>query len=222
MKVNFQIEVHIYSDEALRDECYLEPGAPFGTLSPYALIPLRRNRNCEFTFQYSDTTTIKEALRAILQRIECDDPDILEVNENSIHFTHNGERYWVQDKNANLANLIVKYLDPSQCGIVSVQILVSADAGAAACEEGLRYFVHSHEAGKHNEPHIHVRDTEHEYEVSLAISDGRVLAGTMPRKMLKKAQKKIAADKAYFYNCWSTMTDGLLPDINHHYGYIQY
>lgn len=87
---------------------------------------------------------------------------------------------------------------------------------------GFQIEIHAYCEESHNEPHVHVRDTGYEYEASLALKDGRILAGSFPRKLLKKAQRKLVEEQAYFLRCWNTQTDGLTVDINHHFGYIKY
>ena len=221
MEICLEIEVHVYAGGRLCDE-YLVDDTPCGVLAPEAVLPLRRNKKCKLYYSYSESTTAGDAIQAILKRIECDREDILDVGEYCVWFLHKTERYQVSDKSITLYSLLRNYLDLEESGKVLVQILVSADAGAICCDEGIRYYMHSHEAGKHNEPHVHVEDTGHNYEASIALSDGRILAGEFPRKLLKKAQKKIYEDNAYFYECWQAKTDGLIPDINHHYGYIKY
>ena len=67
-----------------------------------------------------------------------------------------------------------------------------------------------------------MRDAGYEYEASIRISDGEIIAGTLPTKLANKAKDKILEDQDYLYHCWNTMTDGLKIDINHHYGYIEY
>lgn len=118
--------------------------------------------------------------------------------------------------------ILKKYLDPNNIGTITFSVLVSCDAGGVAREGPLRYFVHSHEAGSHHEPHIHVRDNAYEHEASIRISDGEIIAGELPSKYAKMAKTKILSDQEFFYNCWNTLTDGLQVDINHHYGYIEY
>lgn len=82
--------------------------------------------------------------------------------------------------------------------------------------------MHSREEGKHNRSHVHVRTTSYEYEVSIDIENGEVLAGKMPGKQLRCAKEKILSDKNYFMKCWNELTDGLQPDIDKHYGYLKY
>lgn len=222
MEICFEIEVHIYAEERLCDE-FLEDGASCGILGPEVVLPLRRNRNCILSYQYvEETATTGDAIHAIIHRVEGDNEENYAVTDDCVRFLYGSERYLVANKMLNLHGLIEKYLDPEESGKVRVQILVCADAGTVCCEDGIRYYMHSRKAGKHNEPHVHVRDTGHKYSASLALSDGRVLVGKFPGKLLKKAQKKLAQEQEYFYQCWQAMTDGLVPDINYRLGLIQY
>lgn len=221
MEICFEIEVHIYAEERLCDEI-LEDGASCGILGPEVVLPLRRNRNCKFHYQYSKSTTAADAIRAILKRIECDSEDILVVNDYCVRFLHGTERYLVSNQSKDLYSLLRNYFDPEESGRVFVQILVCADAGTIFQEDGIRFFMNSRESGKHKAPHVHVESTGHEYSASLAISDGKVLAGKFPKKLLKKARKKINDEQEYFYQCWQAKTDGLISDINRRFGYTNY
>ena len=222
MEICFKIEVHFYLAEQLFDEILDDDFDSRGILGPELILPLRKNRNCTLQYQYTMATTIGEAIQAIIQRVEGANTENYVVSDDCVNFLHGTERYQIADTALNLRNLIEKYLDSHKTGNIRVQILNCADAGGICYEDGIRYYMHSHEAGKHNEPHVHVEDTGHNYEASIALSDGRILAGEFPRKLLKKAQKKIYEDNAYFFECWQAKTDGLIPDINHHYGYIKY
>jgi len=51
---------------------------------------------------------------------------------------------------------------------------------------GLLVMIFFEAASKHKKPHIHVRYQRH--TASLAISDGKVLAGSLPEKKLKMVQ----------------------------------
>lgn len=84
-------------------------------------------------------------------------------------------------------------------------------------EDGIRYFMHAREGVRHNCPHVHV-DYRHESEASISVVDGTVLQGTLPKKVLKKAQTRILGEKAFLLECWNKYTDGLKVDINHYFG----
>ena len=63
---------------------------------------------------------------------------------------------------------------------------------------------------------------QYDYEASIDIQTGEVLAGNLPKKELKNAKKVILSDSKYFIECWNEMTDGLSIDINNHYGLTDY
>lgn len=220
MNIIIQIETHAYAEEKLCDEI-LDENLPddvqsCGILGPEIILPLRRNRHCELKFEYTEATTVGEVQHAVLEHIQSLNHGVW------LAFLSGGERFKIGDRNACFSKLVEKYLDPCDTGKIKVAALVSLDAGVV-CEEGqLRYVMHSGEAGKHHLPHVHVHTTSHEFEASISIQDGQVLAGNLPPKLLKKARKKISEDRDFFLNCWCTLTDGLIPDINYHYGYIKY
>lgn len=220
MKVILVIETHIYAEEKLIDDL-LDNSLPndiqsCGILGPEIVLPLRRNRHCELEFEYTEETTLKEVREAVIERLESTESFV------EIAFFSGEERYWIGNINARLDTLLTKYLDTKNLGRIRVGAYVSADAGAVCREGALRYDVHSHESGKHNRPHVHVRTVSSDYEASIDIENGAVLAGNLPGKLLKIARKKILSDKGYFMKCWSEETDGLRPDIDKHYGCIKF
>lgn len=220
MRVTLNIETHAYAKERLRDEI-LDEQLPdniesCGIVGPEVIVPLRRNRKLIMSCEYSEETTISEILSPVKA--------ILDPTNYGVHFAFscNKNRYWVENPQANAQDLISRYLDPSSSGIVHIAAFVSLDAGVIAREKGLKYWVNSHEAGKHHIPHVHVCDSSYTHEASLSIEDGSVLGGSLPNKKLRLAQLKIQQEKDYFYFCWNTLTDGLSVDINHHFGNIGY
>lgn len=219
MNIQIKLEIHAFAEEQLCDDCFDAPY--YGINGPEIMQPLSVKRNHIMTFQYDSQTSLRELVDAVKHEIWGDSEAETYAPVDYAFLVHD-ERYYITDDSQYFMKLLPRYLDPDSTGIITFCILVSCDAGDVAREGPLRYYVHSHEAGKHNEPHIHVCDTGHEYEASIRISDGEIIAGELPRKFAKLAKKKILSDQPYFYNCWNTMTDGLQADINHHYGYIQY
>lgn len=220
MVINIKFDIHAYVEERLCDDCF-EDTPYYGIHGPEVMLPLKQKQNYICSFQYDDTTSIGNVIDFIKEKIwgnaEYDVPAPI-----SYSFLSNGERYYVADKNISFSGLLNAYLDPNNSGTVTACVLISCDAGDIAAEESLRFSVRSHEAGSHHEPHIHVRDTGRNYEASIRISDGEVIAGKLPAKLAKLAKHKILSEQEYFYRCWNTMTDGLKIDINHHFGYIGY
>lgn len=220
MKIRIKLDIHAYVQEQLCDEVFDD--APwYGINGPEIMGPLSKKRNHEMVFEYTEQTCLSEVVNAVKYEIWGDSKEG-EMAGASYSFLVDNERYYIVDEAHNFVDILSKYVDPDQAGIITICVLMSCDAGGVASEGPLRYYVHSHESGSHHEAHIHVRDNAYEYEASIRISDGEIIAGELPSKYAKMAKKKILSDQEYFYNCWNTMTDGLQVDINHHYGYIKY
>ena len=98
---------------------------------------------------------------------------------------------------------------------------VSMDAGAICEEDGIRYYMNSRERGKHHEPHIHLRSLD-SCEEAVIIIKTREVIGDFPRKLIKKARKKVEKNERFFLEQWNVLTDGLKVDINHYFGLINY
>lgn len=101
--------------------------------------------------------------------------------------------------------------------ILTVYLIYSNQAGEIWSDDGLRYYMNSKEAGRHNRAHVHVR-FKHEEEGAIAIDNGEVLAGDLSPRIIKKAKKKILANQQFLFECWNDMTDGLYVDINNFFG----
>lgn len=220
MQLDVRFVVHAYAEERLCDE-QLEPESDYGINGPDVMVPLAAKRGAVMPFTYSGETTVGELLDAIKLAIwgEVDEDFTAPVRYG---FLHKEERYFVGDETANLLFLLENYLDPESSGSVTACVLVSCDAGAVFNKPPLRFFVHSREAGKHNAPHIHVCDAGRNYEASVRISDGNIVAGYLPGKLARLAKETILENQPFFYKCWNTKTDGLLADINHHFDFISY
>lgn len=220
MEIKIKLEVHAYAEEKLCDEVFDDP--PFyGINGPEIMVPLRNKRDYVTQFEYNNNTRVVDAINAVKYEVWGRNGEI-EWAPTSYSFLVDGERYYIDNDECNFSELILKYLDPNHTGTITVGILVSCNAGDVGGAWPLRFYVRSHESGSHHEAHLHVRDVGHQYEASVRISDGEIIAGKLPRKLARLAKESVLADQEYFYKCWNTMTDGLKVDINHHYGYIQY
>ena len=219
MKVIFNIETHAYAEERLADEI-LDESLPddnqlCGILGPEIIVPLRRNRRCKLEFKFTEKTTLRDVLNAVLIRLDSLNHGV------RVAFLKDGLRYWVDNLDANFQTVLTKYLDPDHAGEISVAAYVSLDAGTIDEEDGIRYYMNSRESGRHHEPHVHICDTSHEHEAVILIKDGRVI-GEFPSKLKKKALKRIMENQSFYLEQWNTLTDGIKIDINHFLGTINY
>ena len=62
---------------------------------------------------------------------------------------------------------------------------------------------------RHHLPHIHVRYSGE--KASIAIEDGRILAGSIPTKQLKMAQARIEIHKDELFADWELAASGEQP-----------
>ena len=76
---------------------------------------------------------------------------------------------------------------------------------------GMKFYIHSKENGKHHLPHIHVIYNEYEVVISL---EGLVLEGNLPNKKLKSAKQIIEENKYSLLLKWNDMTDGEKFEFN--------
>lgn len=74
MKVIFNIETHAYVEERLADEI-LDESLPddnqsCGILGPEIIVPLRRNRRCKLEYEFTEKTTLRDVINAVLIRLD--------------------------------------------------------------------------------------------------------------------------------------------------------
>lgn len=169
------------------------------------------------SFDFNDKTTIRELF--------------IEITNNLISFyTKNSEDksdYYSDSYLADLhriiingKSLLVLNLDAKISQYVkeygnniSVFLMATRERGADIWREnGIRYYMHSNENTKHNEPHIHVKFGE--YSASVRISDGKILAGELPKNKRKQIINRILCSKDELLFCWNTKTKGVKVEIS--------
>lgn len=101
--------------------------------------------------------------------------------------------------------------------IFYLYFVFSAFQGDVWREGQIRYYMQSHESGRHNQPHIHV-NISGQYNSSINILTGETLAGEVPQKYRKEVENKIKNNREFLIFCWNNMTDGLKVDINYRFG----
>jgi len=68
------------------------------------------------------------------------------------------------------------------------------------------------EAGQHNEPHLHIRTRKGVRMASVAIYDGRTLAGVVPRQIRKPLKSWIGRHCGILLAKWKEAGQGHHPD----------
>ncbi len=112
-------------------------------------------------------------------------------------------------------SVLSKYYDVREN--LHIFFMLSDQAGDIWVEDGVRYYMNSKEAGRHNLPNIHV-DYRHETSATVSLYDGEMIEGDIPRKVMKRVKGKILDNQKYLLECWNKMTDGLRVDLNVYFG----
>jgi len=117
------------------------------------------------------------------------------------------------DDDINVAT-IMKYYPDGQ--ISDAYIVITNVAGELKIGSGkLRYFIRSHEAGKHHEPHVHVTDSSRENSAAILLLNGEVLANSgLSSKQIKLAKKEIAENRDELIRHWNMNTDGIRIELD--------
>ncbi|MCL2163131.1 MAG: DUF4160 domain-containing protein [Oscillospiraceae bacterium] len=169
-----------------------------------------------FSYDYSIDTTIKDLVKTIWEKhgtsgdaYKNDHSDYVSI----CFFIHN-QFIHCSNYNFALTSLIERF---NVDGHLNVFFIYNGNAGEIWYDDGLRYYMRSHEQGSHSTPHVHV-NYKHDASGTISITDGTVLSGDLPKKAIKKACERILNEQDYLINCWNNMTDGLYIDINYDWG----
>ena len=121
---------------------------------------------------------------------------------------YNGEWVVMFNLDANLSKII----DLCQ-GKIIIALNPLIDKGATVLKEnGVRFYMHSHEAGRHQQPHIHVNCGDG-FEASINLLDGKILAGKLKASKKKYIMDVISRERNSFIINWNTITDGQKIEI---------
>ena len=218
MDYKIYVTVHVYVEEQL-DTAVLKPhNKNYGINGKEIIAPLRKINGMEYCIgNVADEFTVEELWNWIDFKI-CG--NTLEYSFNK-YLVFDNVRYRVENTKLPLSY----YLDKMHYNVedtINIQILLSENAGEVFKDDGIRYYMHSKEAGKHNEPHVHV-NVRYEHDGTFSIIDGRQLEHSDIRpKDIRKIQMKIKENKEQLIEYWNLHTDGLTVDLNQKWGLIHY
>lgn len=231
MDLKIHVTVHAYAEEQLHDEVLVPHSGNYGILGKEIVAPLRRIngksfsiRNVEADFSIINLWDwVDERIYEIGVRFKTD-PVLTLAEEFSViqkYLVFDGLRYSVD----STEKPITYFLRLMGCKIedtIEIQLLVCMDAGTVFEDDGIRYYMNSKEAGKHNLPHVHV-DIRHERSGSFSIITGEKLSGDRIRSSDEhKIRKMIAKRRAELFDFWNKHTDGLTVDLDQALGLIGY
>ena len=231
MDLKIHVTVHAYAEEQLHDEVLVPHSGNYGILGKEIVAPLRRIngksfsiRNVEADFSIINLWDwVDERIYEIGATFKTDSVLTLAVEFSVIqkYLVFDGLRYSVD----STEKPITYFLRLMGCKIedtIEIQLLVCMDAGTVFEDDGIRYYMNSKEAGKHNLPHVHV-DIRHERSGSFSIITGEKLSGDRIRSSDEhKIRKMIAKRRAELFDFWNKHTDGLTVDLDQALGLIGY
>ena len=231
MDLKIHVTVHAYAEEQLHDEVLVPHSGNYGILGKEIVAPLRRIngksfsiRNVEADFSIINLWDwVDERIYEIGAKFKTDSVLTLAEEFSVIqkYLVFDGLRYSVD----STEKPITYFLRLMGCKIedtIEIQLLICIDAETVFEDDGIRYYMNSKEAGKHNLPHVHV-DIRHERSGSFSIITGEKLSGDRIRSSDEhKIRKMIAKRRAELFDFWNKHTDGLTVDLDQALGLIGY
>lgn len=231
MDLKIHVTVHAYAEEKLHDEVLVPHSGNYGIPGKEIVAPLRRINGKDFSIrnigaEFSVRNLwdwVNERIYEIGAKFKTD-PVLTLADEFSViqkYLVFNGLRYSI----GATEKPITYFLHRMGHGIedtIEIQLLLCMDAGSVFEDDGIRYYMNSREAGKHNEAHVHV-DIRHEKSGSFSIITGKKLSkGEIRASDVRKIQMMIANHQAELINFWNEHTDGLTVDLDQAFGRIDY
>lgn len=231
MNYIFHITVHVYVEEKLDDRVLILHSKNYGIVGKDIIAPLRKINGKEYCIKNAQDTFKVEELwnwidfKLYGNSLDSENNSILDfVQEYNVvekYLIFNNLRYKIEDTNKPLIYYLHK-MGVSETEKINIQLLINSNAGTVFEDDGIRYYMHSKEYGKHNTPHVHV-DIRHEVSGSFSLIDGRQLSDEKIRKKdEKKIENMIMSKKKELIRYWNEHTDGLTVDLNQALGLIQY
>lgn len=168
--------------------------------------------NKKITFTYDKETTLYDLFKYINELYEQLICDFEKINVKKINYVReiksryrlliNQKYIYIYDLNVKVRTLINSF----NLNYIEVFFVFFAELGGKILElKGMKFYIHSKEAGKHNIPHIHVSYQNSEVSISL---NGEILAGKIDSKKQKIAIQTIVEDKESLLLKWNEITDG--------------
>lgn len=217
-RLKVRIIAHVYAEGELRDEVF--DNVELMAINPISTYTsLKKLRNKTITLNTGNIISVGDFEKRIYRRIWRKTPEELGANVDLCFITPQ-KKYWYENPRISFQKIIDKYLDPDKTGLISVGIYICDDAGQFDRDGKLSFYFHSHEKGKHNEPHVHVSVIGKDYEEPISVRTGEPLSKNpkMPKKYLALAKKYILENQSKFISGWKSRTDGLIEDIDYQLG----
>lgn len=131
-----------------------------------------------------------------------------------------GDLLRFQNDEVLISTLMKHYPDET---VTDVYIVIINVAGEIEIGSGdLRYFIRSHERGKHHYPHVHVTNSSREKSATILILNCEVRENSgLSKKQLKLAKKEIEENGDVLLRYWNMHTDGIEFKTNGRFGPVR-
>ena len=173
---------------------------------------VKTNLPWRFVYSYEqvidDDTTLEQILIPYVDFLKCDRNRFF-MCSSMAHVRIGKEIIHILKYSFPMKELLERFNEEN----LNVFLVFSTLQGTIWKEGQLRYYMNSHEEGQHHTPHVHVISGDGN-TASINILNGEVLTGHLTRKHEKLAKEKVLDYQNYLVDCWNTMTDGLVVDIN--------
>ena len=167
------------------------------------------NYDCDIT----EDTRLSDLLDPYIEFLEWE-RDLFYTQSICVQIRVGNDYVQISNYNYSIKHFLEYYPSANELELV---LVFSLSAGEIRRDGRIRYYMHSKEAGRHNEPHVHV-DVGHDYSASVRIIDAITIDGELPPKSQRKILKWIQENKEGLLRYWNMNTDGLQVDLNHKYG----
>jgi len=221
--LHVKIEVHFYSGDESHDDQIDKRLQGYGLYSPGFYKQILKFYNQTIEVEFDDEITLGGFKKLIYDKIWDNYNGIID-GSMEFFFVTSEARFTIDNPDLSFCNVLDKYIDPQFVGFIRIGIYVCEEAGQFEKDGDLRFFFHSREKGKHNEPHVHVCDVGRNFEASMSVLTGELITKNtkMPRKYQIQAKKFILEHKVKFAKGWNMHTDGINIDLNNLFGLSNY
>ncbi len=221
--LSVKIEVHFFSGDESNDDQIDRRMQGYGLYSPRFYKQILSYNNQTIEVEFDDDISLGRFEKLIYDEIWDNYREIID-GSTIFFFVTSGARCTVDNPDLSFCNVLDKYIDPESDGCIRIGLYVCEDAGQFEKDGELRFYFHSREKGKHNEPHVHVYDVGRNFEEPISVLTGDVLTKNpkMPRKYQLQAKNFILEHQVKFINGWNMHTDGINVDLNNLFGLSNY
>ena len=159
-------------------------------------------------FEYDESTTVGDLFRSIFNSFP--EKEAFQYQDDESLFEHfilenNGVRRFFVDMNVNLSK-VVTYIKPSDNTLLLYWFSRPGGGYAVMEEDGLRFEIRTNEENHKYVPHVHAKYGNQ--EISIKISDAKIIAGTMSGVKARRAQKLVELNREYLQRQWDDHETG--------------